>query len=359
MTPHHADEPSPPMSAMPGRIWVLAGPTAGGKTSVALELAGLLPELARAALPAATHADRESATAALPVTAEIISADARQIFHGMRIGTAQPTAAERARCPHHLVDCVDPLNLYTAAQYGRDARRVLADLAARQAAPLVVGGSGLYVQALIEGLFTGPGQDPELRAALNRRAETEVDAALHAELGELDPETAARLHPNDRVRVIRALEVACKTGMPISEHHRRQSAADSLAARTHYVVLDRDRDELHARIQARTTAMFTDGILDEAQALLARGLTPEHPTYRTVGYREAFAVIRGEMDVAAAIAATQAATRHYARRQLIWFRAVERATWVRAAPRESPAATARRIADTLTAADRRNGLHGA
>jgi tRNA dimethylallyltransferase len=321
------------LAGMPPEIWVLAGPTASGKTAVALELAGLL-------------AGRAAGAGGV----EIISADARQIFRGMGVGVAQPTAAERARVPHHLVDCIDPLELYTAADFGRDARRLLVELAGRGVLPLVVGGSGLYLQALVEGLFAGPGQDAALRARFEERAEREGDGALHAELAEIDVETAARLHPHDRVRVIRALEVALLTGMPLSEHHRRQSRESSLAARTRYVVLDRDRGDLHRRIAARTAAMYEGGLVEEARALLARGLTREHPAYRTVGYAEAFVLLAGESSVAEAIEATCTATRQYARRQLIWFRSVRGAIWVTAEPGEEPAATARRIMAAVDAA---------
>jgi tRNA dimethylallyltransferase len=323
----------PSLAELPPHIWVLAGPTASGKTQVALELAARLVDTVPGTAGAAG--------------VEILSADARQIYRGMRIGAAQPTAAEGARVPHHLVDCVDPLTLYTAADFGRDGRRVLASLSGRGVVPLVVGGSGLYLRVLIEGLFEGPPRHAALRAELEARAERQGDAALHAELARSDPETAARLHARDRVRVIRALEVLRLTGVPLSEHHRRHSRAGSLAARTRLVVLDRERADLHARIARRTAAMYRQGILDEAARLLARGLAPEHPAYRTIGYREAFDVVRGRCSVEAAIEATTVATRQYARRQLIWLRGWTRhlpaAPWVVAPPDELPERTAARI----------------
>lgn len=298
-------------------IWVVAGPTAVGKTTVGIALASRLG-------------------------GEVISADSRQVYRGMSIGTSKPTADEQAQVPHHLLDVADPLSHYTAADFARDGRAVLAELERRGSAPVVVGGSGLYLQALIEGLFAGPGRDPALRAELEARAEREGTAALHADLQSIDPETARHLHPNDRVRVIRALEVQLKSGRPLSVL-KREARSPSLRARTRYFVLDRDRDDLNRRIAERTAVLFESGILDEARELLARGLGPAHPAYRTIGYEEAFRTLRSELALPAAIEAATRATRQFARRQRTWFRSVRGACWIRIPAAEPPPETAERL----------------
>jgi tRNA dimethylallyltransferase len=260
----------------------------------------------------------------------------------MAIGTSQPTPLERALVPHHLLDFADPLQHYTAADFARDGRRVLAELDRRRVPAIVAGGSGLYLRALVDGLFTGPARDLALRAGLEARADREGTPALHAALAAVDPETAARLHPHDRVRLIRALEVEAVTGRPLSAL-RRENAWPSLRARVHYLVLDRDPEDLDRRIDERTAAMFAGGILEEARALLARGIGPTHATARTIGYREAFAVLAGELTSEAAVAAAARSTRQFARRQRTWFRREPGACWVRLAPEEAAEATAERL----------------
>jgi tRNA dimethylallyltransferase len=298
-------------------IRVIAGPTAVGKTAVGIELAERL-------------------------CGEILSADSRQVYRGMTIGTSKPTPEEQARVPHHLLDVADPRDHYTAADFARDARAVIADLDRRRIPVIVVGGSGLYLRALIDGLFAGPGRQPELRAELEAWADREGSGALHAELVRVDPESAARLHPNDRVRLVRALEVVRASGKPLSDW-QRERADHSLRGRTRYVVLDREDSELDARIAVRTRAMFGAGLLDEARALLAQGLSPEHATYRTIGYTEAFAVLRGEMPMATAVIAAVQSTRQFARRQRTWFRSVHDAEWITLSAGELPPASAARL----------------
>ena len=299
-------------------IRVIAGPTATGKTAVGIELAERLD-------------------------GEILSADSRQVYRGMTIGTSKPTPEEQARVPHHLLDVADPRDHYTAADFARDARAVIAELDRRRMPVIVVGGSGLYLRALIDGLFAGPGRQPEIRAELEAWADREGSGALHAELVRVDPESAARLHPNDRVRLVRALEVVRASGKPLSDW-QRERADHSLRARTIYVVLDREDPDLDARIATRTRAMFQAGLLDEARALLAQGLSPEHATYRTIGYTEAFAVLRGEMPMATAVISAVQSTRQFARRQRTWFRAVQGAEWVTLASDDAPETVADRLA---------------
>jgi tRNA dimethylallyltransferase len=298
---------------------VIAGPTAVGKTAVGLALAERL-------------------------RGEVISADSRQVYRGMTIGTSKPTAAEQARVRHHLIDVADPKTHYTAADFARDARQVLADLDRRRAPAIVVGGSGLYLRALIDGLFAGPGRQPQIRAELEAWADREGSSVLHAALARVDPESASRLHPNDRVRLVRALEVERATGKPLSYWHRER-ADQSLRERTRYLVLDREDPDLEARIATRTREMFATGLIEEAQALLASGLSPEHATYRTIGYAEAFAVLRGEMPLATAIIAATQATRQFARRQRTWFRGVAGAEWVPLAAGDQPQSVAAQWAE--------------
>ncbi len=309
--------PEPERESAPGPIWVLTGPTAVGKTAVGIAVARHLG-------------------------GEIISADSRQVYRGMTIGTSKPSAAEQALVPHHLLDIADPLIHYTAADFARDARQALAGLDRQHVPAVVVGGSGLYLRAFIDGLFTGPARDPELRATLEARADRDGTPALHAELERIDPETAGRLHPNDRVRLIRALEVHALSGRPLSAL-RREAAWPSLRPRTRYIVLDRADPDLDRRIAERTLLMFRTGILAEARDLLARGLGPEHASHRTIGYREAFAHLRGEADLPVAVAAATQATRQFARRQRTWFRGVQGAEWFHLEPEESPEATAHRL----------------
>jgi len=312
-----SDAPDPPAPDAPEFIWVIAGPTAAGKTAVGIALA-------------------------LRLGGEILSADSRQVFRGMSVGTSKPTAAEQARAPHHLLDIADPLGHYTAADFARDGRAVLADLARSGAAPVVVGGSGLYLRALIDGLFAGPGRDPALRAALEARADLKGTGSLHAALAAVDPVSARRLHPNDRVRLIRALEVHAQSGRPLSAL-AREAAPFSLRPRTRTWILDRATADLDARIAERCRRLFTEGILDEAATLLAAGLTPAHPAYQTIGYREAFAAVRGEMTLDAAVDGAIRSTRQFARRQRSWFRAEPGAEWLEIAPTEPPEVTAERI----------------
>ncbi len=280
--------------------------------------------------------------AAEALGAEVISCDARQIYRGLEIGSAQPSPAQRARVVHHCVATAEPLTHFTAADYGRQARGVLAELATRGVPPMVVGGSGLYLRALVDGLADVPGRDPELRRVLEARARRDGARVLHTELAGVDPEAAARLHPHDTVRVVRALEVAQLTGRALSEHHRRRPA-ESLAARTRIVVLDRPREALAARIAERARRMFENGLLDEAQALLEKGLNTSHAVYRTVGYAQAFQVLQGEMTRESAIDATERATRRYAKRQRTWFRGLAGAVWVAASNEQTPVEIAERV----------------
>ena len=250
---------------------------------------------------------------------EIISVDSAQVYRGMDIGTAKASPAERAAVPHHLIDILDPAERYSAARFVADATRLVAEIAARGALPLLVGGTMLYFKALFEGLDAMPEADGAVRAALDARAANEGWPALHAALAMIDPVTARRLAPNDAQRIQRALEVHTLSGRPLSAWHtdRPRAAPPPLIS-----LEPGDRAWLHARIAERFAAMLATGLVDEVRALRARGdLHPELPAMRAVGYRQAWAALESG-ELAALPAAGTAATRQLAKRQLTWLRAM-------------------------------------
>ncbi len=292
------------------RAAVLCGPTASGKSALAAVLAGRLD-------------------------AEILGADSQQVYRGLPVGTAQPEPALLSRAPHHLIGFVDPPDRMTAARYGALASATAAEVRARGRRVLLVGGTGLYLRAALEGLFTGPAADPELRARLAAGAEREGPAALHSRLAALDPETAARLPPNDLARVVRALEVFERTGIPLSRH---LAAHERRRPEVLWLGLAPPRDELYRRIAERTARLYAGGLLDEAERLRREDLLSWAPA-RSVGYRDALAHLRGELGLGDAIARTTRDTRRYAKRQLTWFRAVKDLRWLRFPPDVEEAAS--------------------
>jgi tRNA dimethylallyltransferase len=284
----------------PDKVAVLVGPTAVGKTAVALDLAEALG-------------------------AEIINADSMQVYRELDIGTAKPTSAEQARVRHHLLDVADPDEPYDAARYASEARRIIADLHHRGVPPLVVGGTGLYIKALLAGLFR---QEDAVRAVRPRLARELADQglpALLARLKTLDPATAKRLAPGDTYRILRALEVVEATGRPISELH----AAHNFGDRPYTTVklgLDLPRKELYRRIDDRVQSMLAQGWLEEVRRLLKRypaGIKP----LQALGYRHLVAYLEVRLPLPEAIEQTQRETRHYAKRQLTWFRADPEVRW--------------------------------
>jgi tRNA dimethylallyltransferase len=281
---------------------VICGPTAAGKTAAALALAEHFP-------------------------VEVISADSRQVYRLMDIGTAKPTALERQQVPHHLVDVVWPDEAFDAARFARLAAPVIDAVLQRGRLPLLVGGTGLYIRALTAGLAELPGADPGIRRRLDAQAVAEGSAVLHQRLAVVDRESAALLHPNDRVRLIRALEVYELTGQPLSvwrrEHGFRQGRYRLLK-----IGLSTERAALYRRIDQRAAAMFANGLVEETAALLAAGYPPQLKTLRTIGYREALRLLSGECTAHAALQELQQATRRYAKRQLTWFRADAGVIWV-------------------------------
>ena len=273
------------------------GPTAGGKSALAMKLAERFP-------------------------VEIISVDSAQIYRGMNVGTAKPSAAERARVPHHLIDIVDPTARYSAAQFARAASALIADIHARGKHPLLVGGTMLYFKALTQGLNDLPAADPALRAELDARAGWHGWAQLHAELKAVDPLTAARVHATDRQRIQRALEVFHLTGQPLSA---LLGAPERFATTTAFVplaLIPSERAALHARIAQRFDAMLAAGLVEEVRSLRQRyALSPELPAMRAVGYRQAWNFLDGGIDAGALRNQGIFATRQLAKRQLTWLRA--------------------------------------
>ena len=283
----------------------LAGPTASGKTAAAFAIAKhLAPRM--------------------PV--EIISVDSALVYRGMDIGTAKPTAAELSSVPHHLINIRDPLQAYSAAEFVADAERLIADITARGALPLLVGVTMLYFKALFDGIDPMPAADPLVRAAIEAEAAAVGWPALHAQLAQIDPVTAARLQPGDTQRIQRALEVYRVSGQPLSHFHTPKNIATSAGgtgARALISLEPADRSWLHARIAQRFDAMLADGFLVEMQALRSRGdLHPELPSMRCVGYRQAWEVLDGHMPAAELRDRGIFATRQLAKRQLTWLRSM-------------------------------------
>ena len=292
---------APPLNL---RCIALAGPTASGKTAAALAIARHWP-------------------------VEIISADSALVYHGMDIGTAKPSARELAAVPHHLIDIRDPLNAYSAAEFVHDARRLIAQISARGRLPLLVGGTMLYFKALIDGLDDMPPADPAVRAVLADEAAAKGWPALHAELARVDPLTSARLAPNDSQRISRALEVFRVSGQPLSFFHQRNAtksiagSTDAASATTLISLEPADRAWLHARIAQRFDAMLASGFVDEVRTLRARGdLTPDLPSMRCVGYRQAWEALDGTSPMNELRDKGIFATRQLAKRQITWLRAM-------------------------------------
>ncbi|OYU30651.1 MAG: tRNA (adenosine(37)-N6)-dimethylallyltransferase MiaA [Comamonadaceae bacterium PBBC2] len=279
----------------------IVGPTASGKTAAALALA---------------HA--------LQGEAEIISVDSALVYRGMDIGTAKPSRQELAAVPHHLIDTIDPLQSYSAAEFARVATKLIGEIHARGRTPLLVGGTMLYLKALLEGLNDIPAADPQVREAIQARAEQVGWPALHAELMQIDPVTAGRLAPGDSQRVGRALEVWTATGQTLSSFHQSAKAA---APDWHIPVLSlepQDRSWLHQRIAQRFALMMAQGFLDEVRQLRARGdLNPDLPSMRCVGYRQAWQGLDEGWREAEIAERGIFATRQLAKRQITWLRSMD------------------------------------
>jgi len=284
----------------PPLLIALVGPTAAGKSALALRLAEAQG-------------------------GEIVSCDSLQVYRGLDVGSAKPTPAERRRVPHHLLDVVDPDEPFSAADYARRARVALVSIRERGAAPFVVGGTGLYLRALLRGLFAGPSRDEVLRARLEAMAERHGERRLHRWLARVDPASAARIEAADRVRVVRALEVFHKTGRPLSGHH--EGGAEPLHGFTVRLLgLAPPRETLRAAVEARTDRMLADGLVEETRGLIERYGAEVRPL-QSIGYRQAAAVVRGAVGVEQARRDIVKETMRYAKRQMTWFRHQEQVAW--------------------------------
>ncbi|MFN2258100.1 MAG: tRNA (adenosine(37)-N6)-dimethylallyltransferase MiaA, partial [Desulfuromonadaceae bacterium] len=280
---------------------VITGPTAAGKTALALELG----------------ARRDI---------EIISADSRQVYRYMDIGTAKASVGERARVVHHCIDIVDPDEDFSVSDFARLAQRTIEDIHRRQRLPVVVGGTGLYIRALTQGLAPLPGADETLRKQWHVE-ERDKKGSLYAQLRQVDPRMAKGLHINDVTRIIRALEVHALTGRTMSdwqdEHRFSERPYHDIR-----VAVTCGRPQLYRRIEKRVEQMFEQGLLDETRMLLERGYSPELKAMRTIGYQECVAHLRSEMSFSAAVTRIKRDTRRYAKRQLTWLRHENEINWL-------------------------------
>lgn len=301
----------------PKRILVLVGPTAVGKSSLAMQLA---PEL----------------------NAEIVSADSMQIYRGMDIGTGKPTADERRKVAHHLIDVVDPDESFHAVQYQQEADRAIKDILVRSKTTLVVGGTGLYVKVLLHGLFKDSRTERLDKWEKKLHYYKSLGNNPHKILKELDPETARRVHPNDEVRVRRALEVFLRTGQSITalqkRHGFQQDRYEALI-----IGLTMDRSRLFERINARVDEMLHGGLLEEVRTLMGQGYSPNLPSMRGLGYRHMTKVITGDLEFAEAVRLFKRDTRRYAKRQCTWFHHQEKVEWFQTSSQKE------RILDTIRA----------
>ncbi len=298
---------------------VLLGPTASGKTALSLQLAEKL-------------------------SGEIVSCDSVSIFREMEIGTAKPTRTERASVPHHLIDIRNPDEAYTAGDYGREAREALAGISGRGRVPVVTGGTGLYLRALLDGLFAGPPRSDTLRARLQAKETRHGAGTLHQLLTKLDPAAAAQMHANDLPKIIRALEVPLLTRRTMTDAWK--DGRDPLTGyRVLRIGLEPPRTQLYERINLRAAAMFDGGLVEE-MGLLVERYGYECRPLQSLGYAQAAAVLRGEMSRDEAITSAQQGHRNYAKRQMTWFRREPEVHWLKGCGDEAGiAAAALRLAE--------------
>jgi len=289
-------------------LLVLTGPTASGKSGWALEVAFRFREKG--------------------LQPEILSADSAQVYRGMDVGTDKLLPAERQGIPHRLIDLVEPDQDFSAAQWAAAAREALARLAAEHQPAILVGGTGFYLRALLRGLFPGPAADHALRAQLEKEAELKGVPALHDRLREVDPISANRIHPNDLVRIVRALEVFELTGEPLSRHFERQPRTSLAGFRVLRLGLELPRPELYRRINERVEIMLAKGLVEEVKGLRAKGYGPELKSQKIIGYRQVHGYLDGDHDLSRTKELIQRDSRHYARRQLTWMRAEPEIQWI-------------------------------
>lgn len=280
---------------------MIAGPTAAGKSGLAVELA-------------------------LAFGGEIINADSAQVYKGFDIGTDTPDLDARRGVPHHLLSFVEPDIQFNAADFVREALKAADSIAAAGRLPIIVGGTGLYLQSLLVGLFPGPGRDADIRTRLEIEAARNGIETLYERLKTVDPDYAAGTGSRDRVRIVRALEVFELTGKPFSRHFETtRSPLDGYSVIKIGVTLP--RPELYRRIEARVDGMFRAGLVEEVKGLLALGTSPAAPPFKALGYRQVMGHLAGDMTLDEAVKQTKTETRHYAKRQMTWFRRMEGLTW--------------------------------
>lgn len=289
-------------SSQESLLIVVLGPTASGKTALSLAVAERFP-------------------------AEIVNCDSVAMYREFEIGTAKPTAAERPRAPHHLLDFVEPTHYITAGEYARQAREVLADIKARGRLPIVVGGTGLYLRALVDGLFPGPQRSEALRERLRGRVQEKGPGHLHKLLTRLDPAAATKIHPNDAPKLIRAVEVCLSSRQKMTEMWKEQRNPLQ-GFRIMRIGLDPERSLLYERINRRARAMFESGLVEETAGLLKKYGTAARPL-NSLGYKQAVQFLEGTITRGKAVELAQQAHRNYAKRQMTWFRREPDVTWLR------------------------------
>lgn len=283
------------------KIVVVGGPTAVGKTGVTIRIA-----------------ER--------IGGEVVNADSMQIYRYMDIGTAKPTPEEKLRVAHHMIDIADPDEPYDAARYSREARAAADDVLKRQRVPLVAGGTGFYIRAFLYGLCDAAPEDPAIRMRLREEADRRGAEPMYRKLMACDPESAGKIHPNDIYRIVRALEVYEACGTPLTEFRRRHAFTDAPYGALS-IVLDMDRKELYERIDRRVDRMIDEGLVEEVERLFEMGYGGHLKSMQALGYRHMADYIRGRIDRDTAVETLKRDTRHYAKRQLTWFRKDPDARW--------------------------------
>jgi tRNA dimethylallyltransferase len=287
---------------MKPKLLVIAGPTASGKSALAIDLAEQLD-------------------------GEIVCVDSLTVYRGFTIGSAKPTKEQQNQIPHHLLDVCEPSDPFTAADFMNMATIVIADIAGRGKVPILAGGAGFYLRALLRGMNKAPGEDAAVREFLWARARQEGAEALLEELRQVDPETALLLHPNNQIRIVRALEVYHTTGRPISSFHAAHGFSDSPYDALQFC-LDLPRPVIYQRIEARVDAMYAAGLVSEVELLLKQGVSPVCKPLQAIGYKEVVAHLEGQFGVDEMLRLIKRNTRHFAKRQLTWFRRESEMQWV-------------------------------
>ena len=304
----------------------IAGPTASGKTALSIALAKELD-------------------------GEIVSCDSMQVYRRMDIGTAKPTLSEREGIVHHMLDVAEPYEDFSVSRYCEMASPIVDDILARGKTAIIAGGTGLYMDSLIKGNDFAPYPATGRREELEALAARQGIEAVIAQLREVDPESAARLHPSDQKRIIRAMEVYLETGISITEHNRRTQAIPPKYHPIWFALEDADRATLYERIDRRVEQMLRDGLMDEIQSLLAEGIPEKCTAMQAIGYKEFLEVIHGRCDLHTATALVQQSSRKYAKRQLTWFRRNKNIHWLRREPGEGTAEILQKARQVLAETD--------